>query len=44
MSVKNNITIGNEKEKSSSSGKISTTGKNSFIDLIDLNGKRIPRK
>ena len=39
MSTKNNITGGNEKEKSSSSGKIRTTGKNSFIDLIDLDGK-----
>ena len=39
MSTKNNITGGNEKEKSSSSGKISTTGKKSFIDLIDLDEK-----
>ena len=39
MSTKNNITGGNEKEKSSSSGKISTTGKKSFIDLIDLDRK-----
>ena len=39
VSTKNNITGGNEREKSSSSGKISTTGKKSFIDLIDLDGK-----
>ena len=39
MSVQKNITGGNEKEKSSSSGKISTTGKKSFIDLIDLDRK-----
>ena len=38
-STKNNITGGNEKEKSSSSGMISTTGKKSFIDLIGLDGK-----
>ena len=34
-STKNNMTVGNEKEKSSSSGMISTTDK----DLIDLNEK-----
>ena len=39
ISTKNNITGGNEKEKSSSSGMISTTGKKSFIDLIGLDGK-----
>ena len=33
------MTGGNEKEKSSSSGMISTTGKKSFIDLNDLDGK-----
>ena len=38
-STKNDITGENEKEKSSSSGMISTTGKKSFIDLIDLDGK-----
>ena len=38
-STKNNMTVGNEKEKSSSSAMISTTGKKSFIDLIDLDGK-----
>ena len=43
-STKNNMTGGNEKEKSSSSGMISTTGKKTFIDLIDLDGKLIPRK
>ena len=38
-STKNNMTGGNEKEKSSSSGKISTTDKKLFIDLIDLDEK-----
>ena len=38
-STKNNMTGGNEKEKSSSSGMISTTGKKLFIDLIDLDEK-----
>ena len=33
------MTVGNEKEKSSSLGMISTTGKKSFINLIDLDGK-----
>ena len=33
--TKNNMTVGNEIEKSSCSGMISTTGKKSFIDLID---------
>ena len=41
-STKNNMTGGNEKEKSSSSGMISTTGKKLFIDLIDLDEKLIP--
>ena len=35
-STKNDITGENEKEKSSSSGMISTTGKKTFIDLNDL--------
>ena len=38
-STKNNMIGGNEKEKSSISGMISTTGKKSFIDLNDLGGK-----
>ena len=38
-STKNNMTVGNEKVKSSSSGMISTTGKKSILDLIDLDGK-----
>ena len=38
-STKNNMTGGNEKEKSSSSGMISTTDKKLFIDLIDLDEK-----
>ena len=33
------MTGGNEKEQSSTSGMISTTGKKLFIDLIDLDGK-----
>ena len=33
------MTVGNETEKSSSSGMLSTAGKKSSIDLIDLDGK-----
>ena len=42
--TKNNMTCGNEKEKSSSSGMISTTGKKSFIVLNDLDGKISTKK
>ena len=38
-STENKMTVGNEKEKSSSSGMISTTDKKLFIDLIDLDEK-----
>ena len=38
-STKNNMTVGNETEKSSSSGMISTTEKKQFFDLIDLDRK-----
>ena len=37
--TKYNMTGGNEKEKSNSSGMIRTNGKKSFIDWNDLDGK-----
>ena len=38
-STKNNMTVGNEIENTSSSGMTSTTGKKSFIGLINPDGK-----
>ena len=43
-STKNNMTVENEQEKSSSSGMICTTGKKSITDLIDLDGKNNTKK
>ena len=44
MSTKNNVTSGNKKEKSSSSGKISSTGKNHLLIWLIWMENLIPRK